>query len=188
MVSADGEHCSGLWRAFSKVGVDSTDDSDGDDGADDGGDVGGGDDDDGRRVLLATDELRPTGRRVQDDDCSGRIVARELARVFESTYTDLTSQLCDPFRRLIESITCRSEGFDSDFSGTLECKIAFRCSGPCGEWVDETAIYQQADEFVASNSCVCDSGGARRAPYSTDHIAAINAALTNGLSIRSIEV
>ena len=107
---------------------------------------------------------------------------------FEETFASLAEDLCDPFRRLIESIRCRPLNENSETSGSLQCDIRFRCSGPCGDWVDESAIYQSQQEFTTSNSCTCSSeGGAKRAPLVEDHINAISDAL-NGISITNIRV
>ena len=116
--------------------------------------------------------------RQLQSECTGRAVASELSRVFRSTYSSLVEDLCDPFRRLIESISCEKQSEDSETSGSLRCTIQFRCSGPCGDWIDESAIYQSQDEFTTSSSCICNAeGGARRAPLVADHIDAINAAV-----------
>ena len=136
---------------------------------------------------IATPKDKMNDRQLQDD-CTAQAVANELADVFEDTFASLTEELCDPFRRLIESIRCRPLTEDSETSGSLQCDIRFRCSGPCGDWIDESAIYQSQQEFATSNSCTCNSeGGAKRAPLLEDHISAINAALDD-ITITGIRV
>ena len=137
--------------------------------------------------IISTPKDEMNDRQLQDD-CTARAVANELANVFEDTFASLTEELCDPFRRLIEAIRCRPLTEDSETSGSLECDIRFRCSGPCGDWIDESAIYQSQEEFTISNSCTCNSeGGAKRAPLLEDHISAINAALDD-ITITDIRV
>ena len=127
--------------------------------------------------------------RQLQSDCTAQAVANNLADVFEGTYAALTQELCDPFRRLVESISCENDSFNNDAgtSGTLRCTIQFRCSGPCGDWIDKSAIYQSQDEFTTSTSCICNTeGGAKRAPLPSNHIDSINVALQNGISVLSI--
>jgi len=132
--------------------------------------------------------IQPPREKQLDGDCAGRAVTSLLAGLFEDTYSSLANDLCDPFQRRIQSISC-DDGTVSGTSGSATCNIQFRCSGPCGEWIDSTAIYQSQEEYTTSTSCTCDvPGGNKRALLSANHIAAMNAALGGGVSITSIRV